>query len=211
MTELIKVSNEGAVSARDLHQFFDSQERFSKWWDRMRQYGFEENVDYVGCTFWYTRANQELQDYALTLSAAKEIAMLQRNDKGKIARQYFIECEKRLKEQPKLMSTEEMIIAQAQSVIEVKNKVALLEEQVKELNVRTATRPDFFTVVGYATLHNAPEFSLKVAQNIGKKAARLAKESGIELDSCPDPRFGRVRMYPSTILKQAFASVMAEA
>lgn len=100
MNELIKIQDNGgqsAVSARELHKFLESAERFSKWIERMFEYGFTENVDYQGCTFWYAQANQEVTDYALTIDCAKEISMLQRSEKGKQARKYFIECEKKLK------------------------------------------------------------------------------------------------------------------
>jgi anti-repressor protein len=102
MSELIKISeNEKGnqvVSARDLHRFLEATERFSTWFERQLQYGFIENEDYVGCKQFNTLANQELIDYALTLDCAKEISMIQRSDKGKEARQYFIACEKKLRQ-----------------------------------------------------------------------------------------------------------------
>lgn len=101
VNELIKVevSEDGKklVSARDLHEGLGSKDRFSKWFDRMISYGFEENMDYTGVkkfTVVNNGANQELQDYAITLDMAKEISMIQRNDIGKKFRQYFIEKEK---------------------------------------------------------------------------------------------------------------------
>lgn len=100
MKELIKITEQNgkqAVSARELHRFLEITERFNSWFDRMCQYGFVENIDYQGCKFFNTLANQELTDYALTLDTAKEISMLQRSEKGKIARRYFIECEKKLR------------------------------------------------------------------------------------------------------------------
>lgn len=71
------------VSARDLHSFLEATERFSNWFDRMTKYGLIENEDYLGCKVFNTLAKQELQDYQLTIEAAKEICMLQRNEKGK--------------------------------------------------------------------------------------------------------------------------------
>lgn len=85
-----------AVSARELHEFLSGGERFSKWFERMVSYGFQINADYVGCTRWYAPANQELQDFFVSIDMAKEISMIQRSDKGKQARQYFIECERKL-------------------------------------------------------------------------------------------------------------------
>lgn len=87
-----------AVSARDLYNFLGCTERFQSWFERQLQYGFTENVDYVGCKVFNTLANQELQDYAMTISMAKEVSMIQRNEKGKEARTYFIACEQKLQE-----------------------------------------------------------------------------------------------------------------
>lgn len=100
MQQLIKITEDNGqqvVSARELYKFLGATERFSNWIERQFQYGFEENTDYIGCKEFNTLANQELEDYALTLDAAKEISMLQKNEKGKEARQYFIACEKQLK------------------------------------------------------------------------------------------------------------------
>ena len=96
MNELIKITESNgkqAVSARELYKFLEATERFNNWFERQLQYGFVENIDYVGCKQFNTLANQELNDYALTINCAKEISMLQRNEKGKQARQYFIEAE----------------------------------------------------------------------------------------------------------------------
>ena len=87
-----------AVSARDLYNFLGCTERFQSWFERQLQYGFTENVDYVGCKVFNALANQELQDYAMTISMAKEVSMIQRNEKGKEARTYFIACEQKLQE-----------------------------------------------------------------------------------------------------------------
>ena len=99
--ELIKITEQNgqqAVSARDLHRFLEITERFSNWFERQLQYGFIESVDYQGCEVFNTLANQTLTDYALTIDTAKEISMLQRTEKGKQARRYFIEMEKKAKQ-----------------------------------------------------------------------------------------------------------------
>ena len=99
--ELIPINESNgkrAVSARDLYNFLGCTERFQSWFERQLQYGFAENTDYVGCKVFNALANQELQDYAMTISMAKEVSMIQRNEKGKEARQYFIACEKKLEE-----------------------------------------------------------------------------------------------------------------
>ncbi len=105
MKELIKIETKGSsqvVSARELHKFLESAERFSKWFDRMKEYGFELNEDYTPYFLVHPQNKQENEDYAITLDCAKQIAMLQRNEKGREARQYFIACEKELKAVKKL-------------------------------------------------------------------------------------------------------------
>ncbi len=93
------------VSARELYSFLEVKTDFSDWCKRMFDYGFTENQDYTK-VFPKNEENPKggrpSVDYALTLDCAKQIAMLQRNDKGRQARQYFIECEKNLLEGKRL-------------------------------------------------------------------------------------------------------------
>lgn len=99
MNELLKISaNEErvTVSARDLHRFLEVTERFNNWFERMSQYGLIEEEDFTSVknfTVVNNGAKRELQDYQLTIDAAKQISMLQRNDKGTEARKYFIQVE----------------------------------------------------------------------------------------------------------------------
>jgi len=136
MNELIKISEnekgEQVVSARDLHKILEATERFSTWFERQLQYGFIETQDYVGCKEFNALANQELIDYALTLDCAKEISMIQRSDKGKEARQYFIACEKKLKQivprtHLEVLQSEMALLLENQRkdalLIEAKNKI----------------------------------------------------------------------------------------
>lgn len=84
------------VNARELHSFLEVGKDFSNWIKlRIKKYDFVEGQDYV-LTFAKTgeRKNVKMTEYHLTLDMAKEISMVERNAKGKEARQYFIECEK---------------------------------------------------------------------------------------------------------------------
>lgn len=95
MNELIAVNfDTQTVSARDLHKTVGSTERFSSWFERQLQFGFTENEDYTGCKKFNTLANQELQDYELSVDMAKHICMVQRTEKAKEVRQYLIDLEK---------------------------------------------------------------------------------------------------------------------
>ena len=106
MNELIQVAERQigdgtiqTVNARDLHAFLEVGKVFAAWiQERIAQYGFVEHHDYV-MTVSKTGIRQNViqKDYYLSLDMAKELAMVERNDKGKQARLYFIECERRAK------------------------------------------------------------------------------------------------------------------
>lgn len=76
MTELIKVSYDSerpTVLARDLYSELGVSERFSRWFDRFKEYGFEEGVDYTPYQMVHPQNHQEQTDYQITLDMAKEI------------------------------------------------------------------------------------------------------------------------------------------
>lgn len=110
MNELFDVTTNGdklTLSARELHKELNIAGRFSRWFEQMSEYGFEENVDFTSvqnCTVVNNGAMRELQDYQITLDMAKEIAMLQRNEKGKQIRKKLIELEKAWNSPEKVMA-----------------------------------------------------------------------------------------------------------
>ena len=100
------------VSARELHTFVESKRQFADWIkNRIEKYGFVENQDFIkvvenhasqknGAEKSMTYDNwQGRIEYFVSVGMAKELAMVENNDKGSQARKYFIECEKQLKEQ----------------------------------------------------------------------------------------------------------------
>ena len=87
------------VNAKELHEFLEVRSKFADWIkNRISEYDFVENQDFVTFSKNLEKGRPRLE-YALTLDMAKELSMLERNEKGKQARKYFIECEKKLKEQ----------------------------------------------------------------------------------------------------------------
>lgn len=130
MNELIKIEERDGkqlVSARELHEFLESSERFSKWWNRMSTYGFTENKDFTSVqksTVVNNGAKKEIGDYLMTIQMAKELSMIQRNDKGKEAREYFIKCEES-------WNSDEMIMARALQI--TKKKMVEYEEKIIQL------------------------------------------------------------------------------
>lgn len=130
MNELITVNydennDRPTVMGRDLHKALGIKTEYKKWFDRMTEYGFTENEDYVKVTqkCLTSSTGQNITDHQLTIDMAKEICMIQRSEKGKQFRQYFIEVEKR-------WNDPEAIMARALKI--ANNKIGLLEGTVKE-------------------------------------------------------------------------------
>jgi phage anti-repressor protein len=106
MNELIKIETQvisGDVvqtcNARDLWEFVESKREFATWIkDRIEKYNFKEGEDFTVDKFVNSESRgQTIIDYHLTIDAAKEMAMVENNEKGRQVRKYFIECERRLK------------------------------------------------------------------------------------------------------------------
>ncbi|BAN72082.1 phage antirepressor Ant [Lacticaseibacillus paracasei] len=100
MNELIKTitRDDGtiAVSGRELHDFLEVDTPYTQWFDRMIDYGFTENTDFKGLSQKSEKpiGGRPRIEHVMTLDMAKEVAMIQRTDRGKQARQYFIEIDK---------------------------------------------------------------------------------------------------------------------
>lgn len=145
MEELIKINADqkgnNIVSARELYEFLCIETPFNKWMPRMFEYGFVENVDWTKMSTDNERFNH---DYALTLDCAKEIAMIQRTEKGKQARQYFLAVEKQYK-QIKAVDTPETIMARA--LLMAKDT---MDRQKKQLELKEKQLQHQAPVVEYA-------------------------------------------------------------
>ena len=142
--ELIKIIERDGrqlVIGRELHEFLEIRTKYKDWFRRMVEYGFEEEIDFIRVA--QKRATNNLKnpvttviDHAISIDMAKEISMIQRTEKGKIARQYFINCEKKLKEVKKLSPMELMELQfialkeQKEKITQVENRVYKLEEDM---------------------------------------------------------------------------------
>lgn len=130
MNELIPTSqnNSGEItlSGRDLHEFLEVFTPYAKWFERMKDYGFEENIDFVVTDIFVPNSKggrQSQVNHQIKLDMAKEIAMIQRTDKGKEARQYFLKLEK-------LWNSPEMVIKRAMDFQQ--HRIFQLETQIAE-------------------------------------------------------------------------------
>ena len=148
MNELLKIevnkNNEPTISGRLLHEFLEVGTRYDVWFNRMVEYGFKEGEDFNSFK------NEQVQiegdrkvkrmiiDHVLTLEMAKHLAMIQRNEKGMIARQYFIDVEKK-------WNSPEMVMSRA---LNIANKNLLMkDEQILKLTTENQTmkpKADYF-------------------------------------------------------------------
>ena len=169
MNNLINVSlnenQEPVVSGRQLYQVLGVKTPYSMWFDRMVEYGFTENQDFLLNNFvkQIGRGGHNKIDHVLKLDMAKEIAMIQRTDKGKEARQYFIQVEKDF-------NSPEKIMARALKIAD--RKIIKLEATIEE------QRPK----VIFANAVSASHTSILVGD-----FAKLMRQNGLN--------FGQTRMF----------------
>lgn len=166
-------SKDRVVSGRELHEFLEIGTRYDTWFKRMIEYGFVEGSDFIAVA--QKRATAQgnettFADHHMKLDMSKEVSMLQRNEKGKMARQYFIEVEKKYQQQNQLvpMSVEDMIIQQAMNHKETRLKLEALEKKQEE------TESNVVEIKSYLT--DSPD-SKTIELSINKYARRNNMQS----------------------------------
>lgn len=138
MNELMRVNytqDEPTVSGRELHEFLEVKTKYKDWFPRMKEYGFTENQDYTLVAQKRATNNPknpytEIIDHQITIPMAKEICMIQRSEKGKQARQYFLAIEK-------AWNTPEMVMSRALKMAEY--RINHLEAENSKLLVANTT------------------------------------------------------------------------
>lgn len=160
-----------AVSGRELHKGLEIQTPYKQWIDRMIDYGFEVNTDYIIMsekvhTQKSVRAYEQ-ENHIMTLDMGKEIAMIQRSDAGKNIRKYFIEIEKSYRQQKPLSTADQIkLIAQGNS----------------ELNERIDTVEDEITDIRENTKLDAGEYGA-IAKAVSSKVAQIRYSMEIDKDN----------------------------
>ena len=140
MNELIPVktndNQEPIISGRDLHWFLEVNTKYPDWIKRMMEYGFTEGTDFISILGEST-GGRPSEDHALKLDMAKEISMIQRNEKGKEARQYFIQVEKEF-------NSPERIMARALRIAdETINRLSLVAKQQEQVIGELKPKADY--------------------------------------------------------------------
>lgn len=153
-------NGEIAISGRELHKALEIKTAYKDWFPRMLRYGFEENTDYIAIAQKRATAQGNIThftDHALTLDAAKEIAMIQRSEPGKRVRQYFIQVEK-------AWNSPELIMQRALKI--ANNTIMSLETKIE------TDKPKVLFADAVATSHT----SILV-----NELAKLIKQNGVQM------------------------------
>lgn len=176
MNELININydtDKPTVSGRELHNALEVKTAYKDWFPRMCEYGFTEGEDFCS-NLSESTGGRPSTDHQLTIPMAKEICMLQRNDKGKQFRQYFIRVEEAWNS-PEMIMKRALEIAN-RKVQELETTVAVRDQQISELTPKAS----YYDVV--LSCKDAIS-TTEIAKDYGKSAKWLNKllhEKGIQ-------------------------------
>lgn len=172
-TDTINGETVQTVNARDLHDFLGSRKEFANWIrDRIEQYGFIEGVDFLPIQA-KTSHGRPLKEYHLSIEMAKEISMVERNLKGKEARQYFLAMEKIAKQvkPPKEPTVLELLEMGANSE---RQRLILVQKNLQLEHKIEKDRPDVEFSQFVKCLHGSITVA-EAAKILGTGAKRLFK------------------------------------
>jgi phage anti-repressor protein len=121
-----------AVSGRTLHEFMEVQDKYPTWFKRVERYGFVAGQDFIAESRSNGGRGRATINHIMTMDMAKEVAMLQRTEKGRQARRYFIEVEKRAKAAIPALPDRRAL---AQMVIDAEDKARQSDEKLHKIAV----------------------------------------------------------------------------
>lgn len=145
-TSIAVAENNGiqTVSARDLYKRLEITDRFNRWFESICKYGFYENEDFTSVktsTLVNNGAERELDDYAISIEMAKQICMLQRSDKGKLYREYFLKLE-RAWNSPEAVMSRALQIAN-RTLEDAKRKIEVQQKQIEVMTPKAIVYDEF--------------------------------------------------------------------
>lgn len=194
-----------AVDARELHAFLESKQRFADWIkNRIEKFSFIENEDFF-IELRKTPNGRPSTEYTLTLDMAKELAMVENNDKGRQARRYFIEVEKKAKEFFASLTPAQQLLHNAQMLVEIENRQIQHETRISLLEAKNEIDTDYLTITGFAKLRNI-SVDRPYASALGKRASTICRKKGIVIGRTFHPALGEVNTYPKHVLNEVFNS-----
>ena len=206
MTEfnLIKIDSEKMVDARELHSFLGVQTKFADWiLRRIEEYELADGTDYNLLKI-ENQYNQVLRnDYKLSLDTAKELCMVERNAKGKQARLYFIEVERRWRASVANKTPIQLLLETVRQAAELEQQQMAHDRRIGTLEGRVAllaSDSEYATVRGMARVLGI-DIDEKTAASIGKRTRKVCEAQGLHIGSVADERHGKVNSYPKKALE----------
>lgn len=164
--EIIKVDEDTmTVSARDLHDALEVMTPYDKWFPRMCEYGFTEGTDF-STKMSESTGGRPAMDADISIDMAKEICMIQRTQKGKEIRQYFIAVQN-------AWNSPEQVMARA--LVMANKKLSELGDQMKALQVENSR----LTVDKQIMQPKADYFDELVDRNLLTNFTEAAKQLGV--------------------------------
>lgn len=175
-----------AVSGRELHKGLEIQTPYKQWIDRMIDYGFEVNTDYIIMsekvhTQKSVRAYEQ-ENHIMTLDMGKEIAMIQRSDAGKNIRKYFIEIEKSYRQQ-KPLSTADQIKLIAQGNSELNERIDTVEDEITDIRENTKLDAGEYGAIAKAVSNKVAQirYSMEIDKDNKKANKELFQDINTEI------------------------------
>lgn len=174
-----------AVSGRELHKGLEIETQYTKWIERMIDYGFEEKTDYIAISQKRLTAQGNettFTDHIMTLDMGKEIAMIQRSDAGKNIRRYFIEIEKSYRQQ-KPLSTADQIKLIAQGNSELNERIDTVEDEITDIRENTKLDAGEYGAIAKAVSNKVAQirYSMEIDKDNKKANKELFQDINTEI------------------------------
>lgn len=212
MDELVRITetpNGGqAVSARELYSFLtddESMRKTNRWFkDNIDNNEFAvEGVDYQRIP--HKGGNgRMIMDYALSLDFAKELSMQSHCSRGKQARLYFIEAEKKYKQMLSIKSVETLMLKTCEQMSQVMtvmaSSIASMDERLKMLEMKPISADEFLTIGQYGA-RVGRFIPTNKAISYGKECTAYCRNNGIEVKKIETEKYDRpLNAYPVYVL-----------
>lgn len=177
-------SDNQTVSARELHEKLNIGTQYTKWFERMSEYGFEENVDYKAISQKRLTAQGNettYTDHEISLDMAKQICMIQRTPEGKAVRQYLIDLEKAWNSPEQVMAralrlADKTIASLNQRLIEQDKRIMIQDSVINEMKPKVS----YYDMI---LDNNSTVLVTQIAQDYGMSAKgfnKMLKDMGVQ-------------------------------
>lgn len=211
------------VYGRQLHEFLGSKQKFTDWINnRIKKYKFLISQDFF-INVGKSTGGRKQKQYVISIDMAKHLAMLEANEKGHEARQYFISVEslakkaymqnksfstKSLTPSERILELSKIAVEQEKKNKEYEKRFGTLEQKMAVIESEKKENENYISIIGYINrfLPNMQNKKKNVS-SLGKKASELSRIRKKEIKKTPHTYFGLVNSYHTTILEEVFKSL----